>query len=190
MNIQIVRTMARFGTFSPILGGIMILISVSMTPEWSPSQPLSDLGSAGIGSVIFNNGLLMSGALAMLFAAGLFEFTKGDTIGQVGSAAFLLYGIAICGIGVVIIDLGAIHDQFATILFLMIPTSSALISYNLYKRSLMRYAALGAVSLILGVVPWVLGGKIDAVKELVALIPFSIWQIALGVYMYRLEDSF
>ena len=159
-----------------------------MTPRWSLSQPLSDLGSAGLGSLIFNNGLLMSGALAMLFAAGLFEFTKGDTVGQVGSAAFLLYSIAICGVGVVIIDLGAIHDRFATILFLMIPASSALVSYNLYKRSLMRYAALGAVALIFGVVPWVLGGQIDAVKELVALIPFSVWQIALGVYMYKLED--
>ena len=188
MNVKIIRTMAKFGTPSPVIGAIMILISISMTPGWSLSQPLSDLGSGGFGSVIFNNGLLMSGALSMLFAAGLFEFTKGDIIGQVGSAAFLLFALATCGVGIVIIDLGVIHDQFATILFLMIPISSALISYNLYRRGLMRYAALGIVALLFGVVPWALGGSVNAVKELIALIPFSIWYIMLGLYMYRLEE--
>jgi hypothetical membrane protein len=180
--------MARFGTPSPVIGAIMVLISISMTPGWSLRQPLSDLGSEGLGSVIFNNGLLMSGALTMLFAAALFEFTKGDIIGRVGSAAFLLYAIAMCGVGVVVIDLGVAHDQFATILFLMIPISSALISYNLYRRGLMRYAALGVIALLFGVAPWVIGGSVDAVKELVALIPFGIWHVMLGLHMYGLEE--
>ncbi len=188
VNVKIIRTMARFGTPSPVLGGVMTLISVSMTPAWSLSQSLADLSSSGFGSVVFNNGLLMSGALAMLFAAGLFEFTKGDNVGQVGSAAFLVYGISTCGMGIVIIDLGAIHDQFATLLFLMIPISSALISYNLYKRGLTMYAALGVIALLFGVAPWVIGSRIDAVKELIALIPFSVWQVALGLHMYRLEE--
>lgn len=188
MNVKIVRTMARFGTLSPVVGAIMILISITITPGWSLSQPLSNLGSSGFGSVVFNNGLLMSGALSMLFAAGLFEFTKGDMVGQVGSAAFLLFAIATCGTGVVIVDLGALHDQFANVLFLMIPISSALISYNLYRRDLMRYAAIGVVAILFGIIPWALGGSVDAVKEIIALLPFSVWQIALGLYMYGLEE--
>lgn len=189
MNIKIVRMMAQFGTLSPIIGTVMIILSISMNPDWSLSQPLSDLGSGGIGSVIFNNGLLMSGALYMLYAAGLFEFTKGDTIGQIGSAAFLLYAIATCGVGVVIIDLGTLHDIFAIILFSTIPVSSSLITYYLYERKLMRYAVLGLFALLFGVIPWLLGGPVDAIKEIVALIPFNIWYIALGIHMYRLEEN-
>jgi hypothetical membrane protein len=131
----------------------------------------------------------MSGALSMLFAAGLFEFTKGDTIGQIGSAAFLIYAIATCGVGLVIIDLGTLHDKFATILFSMIPVSSSLISYYLYKRDLMRYAALGLIAILFGIVPWALGGSVDAIKEIIALIPFSFWQVALGFHMYRLNEK-
>jgi hypothetical protein len=62
----------------------------------------------------------MAGSLAMLFAAGLFEFTRGSIIGQIGSAAFLGYTISTCAVGVVIIDIGVLHDQFATALFLLI----------------------------------------------------------------------
>jgi hypothetical membrane protein len=138
--------------------------------------------------MIFNSGLLMAGSLAMLFAAGLFEFTKGDTIGQIGSAAFLGYAISTCAVGVVIIDLGALHDQFATALFSMIPVSAALVSYSLYKMGLMKHASLGALAAMIGVVPWVMGGPVNAVKEIIAILPFSVWQIALGLHMHGLEE--
>ena len=188
MNVKIVRVMARFGTLSPVIGAIVILLSVSMTPEWGISQPLSDLGSEGFGSMLFNSGLLMTGSLAMLYAAGLFEFTKGDIVGQIGSAAFLIYAVSTCVLGIAVIDLGDIHDQLATLLFVMIPISAALLSYNLYTRNMTKYALLGAMATILGILPWLMGGPVDAVKELIALIPLSILQIALGLHMYRLEE--
>ena len=111
MNIKIIRVMARFGTASPVIWAIIILISISMTPGWSMSQPISDLGSEGFGSVLFNSGLLMAGSLAMIYAAGLFEFTKGDIVGQIGSAAFLIYALSTCILGIAVIDLGDFHDQ-------------------------------------------------------------------------------
>ena len=188
MNVRIISVMARFGTFSSIIGAIMILFSVSLTPGWGLSQPLSDLGSEGFGSVIYNSGLLMTGSLAMLYAAGLFEFTKDDIVGQLGSLAFLLFSGSICILGIAIADIENIHNQVAYLLFFMIPTSATLISYNLYKRGLSRYAVLGLISLIFGLIPWLMGGPVDSVKELTALIPFSIWQIALGVYLYRLNE--
>jgi hypothetical membrane protein len=180
--------MARFGTLSPIIGAMVILISISMTPNWSLSKTLSDLGSEGFSSVLFNSGLLMTGSLAMLYAAGLFEFTKGDIFGQIGSVAFLVYSISTCVLGVAIIDLGVIHDQFASLLFVMVPVSASLLSYNMYIRGLTKYAILGILSTILGTLPWVIGGPVNAVKELIALTPFSIFQVALGLYMYRLEE--
>jgi hypothetical membrane protein len=188
VNVKIVKVLARFGTASPVIGAIIILLSISMSPEWSISQTLSDLGSEGFGSVLFNSGLLMSGSLAMLYAAGLFEFTKGDIVGQIGSAAFLFYALSTCILGIAVIDLGEIHNQIATLLFIMIPISGATLAYNLYSRNLTKCAVLGGVAAILGVTPWLMGGPVDAVKELIALIPISVLQIALGFHMYRLEE--
>jgi len=188
VNVKIIRVMARFGTPSPVIGAIIILLSISMTPSWSLNQPLSDLGSDGFGSVIFNSGLLMAGSLAMLYAAGLFEFTKGDIVGQIGSTSFLIYAISACVLGIAVIDLGDLHNQISTLLFVMIPVSAAMLSYSLYKMGLTRYAAVGAIATIFGVIPWIMGGSIDAVKELVALFPFGVWQVALGLYLYGLEE--
>jgi len=94
VNVKIIRIMARFGTPSPVIGAIVILLSISITPSWSLAQSLIDLGSGGFGSVLFNSGLLMAGSLAMLYAAGLFEFTIGDIIGQIGSTGFLIYAVS------------------------------------------------------------------------------------------------
>ena len=188
MNIKIIRVMARFGTASPVIGAIIILISISMTPGWSMSQPITDLGSEGFGSVLFNSGMLMAGSLGMLYAAGLFEFTKGDIVGQIGSAAFLIYALSTCILGIAVIDLGDFHDQIPLVLFAMIPVSAALLSYNLYSRNLTKYALLGALAAIFGVITWVMGGPVNAVNELIALIPLSVLQMSLGLYMYRLEE--
>ena len=187
MNVKIVRVMARFGTPSPVIGAIIVLISISMTPSWSLSQSLTDLGTEGFGSVLFNSGLLMTGSLAMLYAAGLFEFTQGDMVGKLGSAAFLVYAVSTCVLGINVIDLGDAYTQFATLLFAMIPVSAAMLSYSLYSRKLTRYAILGGLATIFGVIPWVMGGPTDAVMESIALIPLSVFQIALGLHMYRLD---
>jgi hypothetical membrane protein len=188
VNVKIIRVMARFGTLSPIIAAIIILISIAMTPEWNINQPLSDLGSIGSGTVLFNSGLLMAGSLAMLYAAGLFEFTKSDIIGQIGSVAFLIYAISTCVMGFAIIDIGEIQDHFKTLLYVMIPISSALLSINLYNRKLAKYALVGIFAALLGTFPWIMGGPIDAVKELYALIPLSLFQIIVGLYMYGLEE--
>jgi drug/metabolite transporter (DMT)-like permease len=123
----------------------------------------------------------------MLFAAGLFEYTKGSIIGQLGSAAFLGYAISTCAIGVIIIDMGRLHDQLATALFLFIPVSAALTSFNLFEKGIKNYAFLGVVATIFGIVPWLIGGPVDALKELTAILPFSIWQVVFGLHMYGLE---
>ena len=189
MNAKIVRVMARFGTSSPIVGLGVIGLSIMMTPTWSLKQPLGELGSGGFGSVMYTNGLLMTGALAMFLAAGLFEYTNGDLVGQIGSGAFLMYSVLICALGIVIIDWGIWYKYFTDIVFIMIPLSPALLSYNFYKRSLKSQSLIGILPIIFGLATWALGGPIDAQKELLAIIPFGLWQIAIGLHMFRLKES-
>ncbi len=188
MNVKIVRVMARFGTPSPVIGLGIIGLSIIMTPTWSMMQPLSDLGAGGFGSVMYTNGMLMAGALAMLLAAGLFEYTNGDLVGQIGSAAFLVYSVLTCALGITIIDWGVWYNYFTDVVFLMIPLSPALLSYSFYTKGLKNQALIGILPVIFGVAIWVLGGPVDAQKELLALIPFGIWQLAVGLHMYGLKE--
>jgi hypothetical protein len=188
VNVKIVRTMARFGTPSPVLGIVIIGLSILMTPGWSMAQPLSDLSTSGFSSVMYTSGLLMTGALAMLLAAGLFEYTGGDTVGQIGSAAFLVYSVLTCALGIIIIDWGVWYSYFTSITFLMIPISPALLSYSFYMKGMKNYALIGILPVIFGLATWALGGPVDAVKELLALIPFGVWQIAIGLHMYGLKE--
>jgi hypothetical membrane protein len=180
--------MSRFGTLNPVIGVIMVLLSIYLTPEWSLGDSLFDLGLSGFGSVLFNSGLLMSGSLAMIYSAGLFEYTKDDIVGQVGSISFLIYSLSISILGISIIDLGFYREYVILLLFIMIPLSTLLLSYFLYKRGLKKFTIFGVFVIIFSLIPWILGGQIDAFKEFIALLPFNFWQIMVGLHMYRLSQ--
>lgn len=190
MNVKIVKVMARFGTFSSILGAFMIGVTISMTENWSFSQnTLGELGVMGAGaSILYNSGLLMVGALAMILAAAFFEFTKGDLIGQAGSAVFLGYALSVCLLGVSILDLGDWVQYVSPAIYVMIPLSTALLGYNFYKNGLKTHAGLGFLAAVIGVAIWVMGGPVNALNQTIALAPFSVWQIFIGLHMYRLEE--
>lgn len=191
MNVKIVKVMARFGTFSSILGAFMIGITIMMTENWSFSQnTFGELGVMGAGAaVLYNSGLLMAGALAMILAAAFFEFTKGDIIGQAGSAVFLAFSLSVCLLGVSILELGDWTKHVSPAIYVMIPLSATLLGYSLYKKGLKLQAGLGILAAAIGAAIWVMGGPMNALNQTIALVPFSAWQIYVGLYMYRLEDS-
>ena len=187
MNTKIVRIMAMFGTPSSIVGALMIFLSASMTPDWTTNQSISALSGGGFGSVVFDSGLLMAGSMAMIFAAGLFEFTDGDFLGKIGSGGVLLYGLSVSALGLSLVDLGEYRIYLIYAVFFIIPVSLALMAVHLYRRGLMVYAGLAGVASLISVIPWVMGGPATATQELMVVLPFSVWMVAIGVYMYRLE---
>ncbi len=190
MNVKIVKVMARFGTFSSILGAFMIGVTIIMTENWSFSQnTFSELGVMGAGAaVLYNSGLLMAGALAMILAAAFFEFTKGDIIGQAGSAVFLVFSLSVCLLGVSILDLGDWVKNVSPAIYVMIPLSAALLGYSLYKKGLKLHAGIGIAAAVIGAAIWVMGGPVNALNQTIALAPFSVWQIYVGLYMKGLEE--
>ena len=189
MNVKIVKVMAKFGTPSSIIGALMIGISILSATNWSFTQnTLSELGVMGAGgAIIYNSGLLMAGSTAMILAAGLFEFTDRDTIGQVGSAIFLAYSVSVCILGISILDLGSWVQYVSPAIYMMIPACSIILGYTFYNKGMKTEAALGAVSAVVGIGMWALGGPVNAVNQVIALAPFSVWQIMFGLHMYRLE---
>ncbi len=189
MNTKIVKVMAKFGTPSSIIGAFMIGISILSATNWSFTQDtLSALGEMGSGgAIIYNSGLLMAGSTAMLLAAGLFEFTEGDIIGQAGSAIFLAYSVSACILGISILDLGAWVQYVSPAIYVMIPVSSIILGYTFYNKGMKNEAALGALSAVVGIGIWAMGGPVNALNQVIALAPFSVWQIMFGLHMYRLE---
>lgn len=189
MNVKIVKVMAKFGTPSSLIGAIMIGISIFSSNQWSlTNDTLSALGEMGSGgAIIYNSGLLMAGSTAMLLAAGLFEFTEKDIIGQIGSAIFLGYSVSVCILGISILDLGNWVKNVSPAIYILIPLSSILLGYSFYNQSMKKEAALGAVSAVTGLAIWAIGGPVTAMNQLIILAPFSIWQIVFGLHMYRLE---
>jgi len=190
MNVKIVKAMAKFGTLSSILGAFMIGITITMTENWSFTQnTFSELGVMGAGAaIIYTSGLLMAGALAMLLAAAFFEFTSGDIVGQAGSAVFLAFSLSVCVLGVGIIDLGEWVRYVSPAIYVMIPLSATLLSYNLYKKRLQLHAGVGLFAAMIGAAIWLMGGPVNALNQTIALAPFSVWQIYVGLHMYRLEE--
>ena len=190
MNVKIVKAMARFGTPSSILGAFMIGVTITMTENWSFTQnTLSELGVMGAGAaIIYTSGLLMAGALAMLLAAAFFEFTSGDIVGQVGSVVFLAFSLSVCVLGVSILDLGDWVRYVSPAIYVMIPLSAALLGYSLYKKGLKRHAGVGLVVAVIGAAIWVIGGPVTALNQTLALAPFSVWQVYVGLHMKRLEE--
>ena len=189
MNVRIIKVMARFGTPSPVIGAFMIGISILYANQWSFTQDtLGALGVMGSGSaIIYNSGLLMAGSTAMLLAAGLFEFTQGDIIGQVGSAIFLAYSVLVCILGISILDLGNWIKYVSPAVYLMIPLCSILLAYSFYEKGMTIESLVGALPGIVGITIWAFGGPVTAVNQIISLLPFSLWQIMFGFYMFRIE---
>ncbi len=187
MKVKIVRIMALFGAPSSILGALMIYLSTTMTPGWSMDQSIIALSGEGFSAVIFQSGLLMAGSMAMIFSAGLFEFNEGELFGKLGSGGVLLYGLTVSALGISIVNLGGVKTSIVGAALLLVPVSLALLAVSIYKKGLTAYAVLTGVAALFSVIPWVYGEPVTATQELMILVPFSIWQLVMGLHMYRLE---
>ncbi|MBT3285173.1 DUF998 domain-containing protein [Candidatus Bathyarchaeota archaeon] len=190
MNVKIVKIMARFGVYSSVLGAFMIGVTISLTENWSFSHnTFSELGVMGAGaSILYNSGLLMAGALAMVLAAAFFEYTKGDKIGQAGSTVFLVFSLSVCVLGISILDLGDWVRYVSPAIYVMIPLSTTLLGYYLFKKGLKLHAGVGLAAAVIGATIWVMGGPVNATNQTIALAPFSVWQIYIGRHLSKLEE--
>ena len=188
MNTKIVRLMGFFGIAAPIIGAIMISLSILSTPGWSLSEDtLSALGTEGFGAILFNSGLPMTGAVMMLFSTGLFELSRKAPIGQAGSALYLAVSVITVALGLVTINFQPYHDYLAMVLFELIPISMTIFSVHFMKMGLRTHATIGFIcgAAAAGAV---LIGPVNAYIELVSALSLAMWQIFLGLWMFKLRE--
>ncbi|MCW4049197.1 MAG: DUF998 domain-containing protein [Candidatus Bathyarchaeota archaeon] len=191
MNIKIVRLMAIFGVVAPFLGLFMIVLSASFTSGWSFwAHPLSDLGSGEFGATLFNSGLAMTGSLMLLFSTGLFELTKRDTVGQIGSVLYLVISGIVVVLSLATIEVQPHHNYLATALFVLTPLTMMLFALYLWRKEMKTYAYLSAAAAILGVAAFAISGPVTGFKEAISLTGLGVWEIALGLWMRKQTDPY
>jgi hypothetical membrane protein len=186
MNVRIVRLMGWFGIIAPFLAALMIFVSAGSTPGWSlTEQTLSHLGSGGFGAVLFNSGLAMIGSVMLLFGTGLYEFSDNDTVGVIGAALYILSSGIIIGLSLATIEVRPLHDQAATVLFIVLPMSVAVSSLYTWRKGLKTYAAIGFVAAVISLGVWMMARSVTALYELMVIVPIGLWQMALGYWMCK-----
>jgi hypothetical membrane protein len=193
MNLKVLRLAGFFGIVTPLFGLIIIGMSIWLAPWFSwTGNALSDLGGAeGFVAIVFNSGLAMTAALMMMFSTGLFEMTKGDIIGQIGSGVHLLSALLLLAIGLVNITIEPWHLYVSVSFFIAFPMSALIIGYFCLRKQMRFYTLLGWGTAILAGVIWLLPWGAAAIPEALSVSYMSIWQIILAYWMYtRKEDKF
>lgn len=171
---------------APIFSAVMIYLSIGSTPGWSlTEETLSQLGAVGFGAVLFNNGLVMSGALMLVFGAGLYEFSAGDMVGRIGSALYLLSSGLVIGLSLATVKVQPIHNVATTALFIALPLSATVTSVYAWRIGLKPYAAMGFAASAVSAVVWAAAGNVTAFYEVMAIAPIGLWQMTLGYWMCR-----
>lgn len=145
------------GIAAPIVSFSTILISVALSPWFSwTSNALSDLGVSSV-AAIFNTGLVLAGALNLVFALGVRKMLTPSRVGNVGSA--LLFAVGVLSILVAIVTeqymFGHIIVSLAT--FILTPISFLMIGAALIEKGsrliglITAALALGALLAIFGI---------------------------------------
>lgn len=116
------------GLLAPLLSFIMIYLALNKSYSWFHWRYnwLSDLGVHARSDTYFNSGLILSGALMILFSIGIHYYLKEKTIFTLGKAALLIGSISLVMIGIFPEDIVPAH-QIATILFFSFLTFSVMI---------------------------------------------------------------
>jgi len=190
MNLKVIRLAGFFGMVAPFFGFAMVALSIIFSPWFSFTRnALSDLGAEGLGSVIFNSGLPMAGAISMMFSTGLFEMAEKSLTGMVGAALHLAASLFLVGIGVANINVEPYHLYVSVGFFVSMPLASAVVGLFNYRNRMRFYALLGWGTTVLAAGVWLLPWSSAALPEALAALFFSVWQILLGYWMYTRPDE-
>ncbi len=190
MNVQVLRLAGFFGMLAPIFGFAMIALSILFSPWFSfTSNALSDLGAAGLGSVIFNSGLAMTGAIYMMFCTGLFEMAGKDLTGMVGAALNFAASLFLVGIAVANINVEPYHLYVSVGFFVAMPLAAAVVALFNYRNHMRPYALLGWGTAVLAAAVWLLPWSSAALPESLASLFFGVWQFLLARWMYTRPDE-
>lgn len=190
MNVRILRLCGFFGMLTPVVGFIMVFLAISQAPWFSWTlNALSDLGVDGFEAVLFNSGLPLTGAVMMMFSAGLFELTKGSTVGRAGSAVHFASAVLLILIGVINETIKPWHYVVSFAFFASLAVMLAIMGVYHWRANMKRFTILAWSAAAVGIVIWMLPWRGVALPEAISAVCVSVWQVSLGYWMYTLKEE-
>lgn len=182
-SLTMLKTASILGVISGVWSVISILIAISVSPWFSwVSNALSDLGVSPA-ALIFNQGLIVSGFLALIFALSHFKIVKSSLGGRVGNVFLVLAAVSLIGIGVFTEDFTPHHFIFSVLFFVFV--LFAFLSYGAGFLFEMNCKWLGVYCIVfgvIGIIAWALpvwDGV--AIPEAITAFPAALFIAILGL---------
>ena len=174
------------GITSQLTGLATILVATSVSPWFSWTENyVSVLGVEGSATVLFNSGLILSGALSLAFAAGLWmnlPLELSSRAGQAGVGCLVMGSMSLSAMGIFPRSVEYPHNIASITFLFFIVLALLLIGLTVVTRSGKKWGwfSLGAGILILTLqpVPWPWSG--GAIQQLLFCLPWSLWTIVIS----------
>lgn len=175
------------GIVGPLAALGLVFAATALDPSFRwDSNALSDLG-VGPAAAWFNGAVILGGLLTIPFALGLREALPRSAVTLVGSAIFVVGGIALALVGVFTLDAPALHAAAALGYFLLVPIGIVLLAIVL--EGVWRWFAIlaGVVALAsILLLPVALTDVGFAVPEIIEAIVLAAWIAVMGARLVRL----
>lgn len=171
------------GIIAPLIAFTLILLAIAYSPNFSWAEnALSDLGvQEGVTAVLFNNGLIITGVLGILFATGLFKFLQENLLGKIGAFVFVLDAFALTAIGVFPENVEPIHFYASVTFFVLLPISVFLVGAAFLQTHRTKLGFFTFTAAIVAAIVWTIPfGKGVAIPETLSGLSASAWSIVLG----------
>ena len=188
------------GIFASVVAGAGVLLAVAAYPgfSWWSGQLLEMGASQGISRILFNNGLIMGGLLAMCFSAGFPLFLKKGRLAKAGSAALLLAAAALVAAGAFQSDYTGwewVHAYASAAFFSLFPLSALLLAGPFLQSGRGRLTDVSIVLGVIGLCAWLASlalysvGPNAEMAETVAALAAGAWSFFVGLGMARASDE-
>jgi hypothetical membrane protein len=179
------------GILAPIVAFAGIFGAIFSYPQFSwTDNALSDLGVVpGITSLLFNGGLIVAGALTLIFAANLRSILPGK-LGTIAAFLFALVAIDLAAIGIFTEAFRPTHYYVSVFFFAVFPISLFFAAASLYKNNEGKMAALTLALSLAAIAAWIIQesigfGKGVAIPETIAALSVGIWAAVMGWKMMK-----
>ncbi len=180
------------GFLAPLTAFALVFSAIASYPQFNwLDNALSDLGIVtGATALLFNSGLLISGALCIVFATGLFAFLKERVIGKIGAVVFLLGRVALFAIGVFPENIRPLHHIASVVFFVLLPIAMFVITGAFWPLRQVRMAVFTLLVAFAAAAPWVLLFIVRyvsgvAVPEAVSAFAGAVWAVVLSGKMLK-----
>ena len=174
------------GITSQLVAITALLVAISSSPWFSWTENyVSVLGVEGPATILFNWGLILAGALSLIFAIGLGKSLPSSRLGQLGMGSLILGSIALSAIGIFPRNIDLPHDAASVAFLVFIILALLLIGVAAITASRIIWGALslsaGVMIMALMLVPWPWSG--GAIQQLLFCLPWSLWTVVSGAVL-------